>query len=285
MAHAAAAVVLRCGDLVRAVAAFQRGIYIDMQPFVVFAAFPASVWTCIPRRELDRMDSLLQPWYAAHSTARLPLLFAAIRYMVNICVLHAVYFGHVDVLDQVHKFTKLHWFGYPLMDMAATAGHVECLQFLHGKVRRRCSRRAMFHAVRQGNLPLVHYLLETQEELQHAALDLAAQCGNLALVRMLHKMRVTATTQAVDFAAANGHVDVVEFLLEHRPEGGTDAALIQAARNGHLKVVKFLLDRHGTAFARAIHDAMDTAAGACHEPIVRFLRGVVAPSMIAPPAS
>ncbi|KAF0720433.1 Aste57867_310 [Aphanomyces stellatus] len=233
-------IVLGSYDFVRLISAFQRGVHGDMRSFVVFAAFPASVWAAIPASELSLMDRLLQPWYKRHGITRLALLFDDLRYMVNICLLHAVHFGYADVLRRIHEHTRLHWFGYPLMEMAAIAGHTACVRFLSETTRRRCTRHAMYHAVRQGNVDLVTFLLATQDELGRAALDLAAQSGHLDLVEYLHAYGVPCTTRAIDAAAANGHLAIVQFLHFHRQEGCTTDAMDAAAANGHIKVVQFL---------------------------------------------
>ncbi|KAG9405140.1 hypothetical protein AC1031_004249 [Aphanomyces cochlioides] len=99
------------------------------------------------------------------------------------------------------------------MDLAAKAGHLNIVKFLHLHRKEGCTTKAM---------------------------DGAAKYGHLEVLKWLHANRTEGcTTLAMDNAGLNGHLEVVQW-LHHNGHGCTEQAMQSAIRFGHLPVVQWL---------------------------------------------
>lgn len=132
------------------------------------------------------------------------------------------------------------------MDVAAAAGHLHIVQWLHenqndtiGKI---CSNIAM---------------------------DAAARNGHLEVVKWLHENRNEGCTKlAMDHAAENGYLDVVKFLHENRNEGCTKHAMFGSVRKGHFEMVKWL---HLNGYHLMSENNIRIAAENGHFEILKYL--------------
>ncbi|OWY92286.1 hypothetical protein PHMEG_00038776 [Phytophthora megakarya] len=91
-----------------------------------------------------------------------------------------------------------------VMDVAASHGHLEILQFLHQVDASQRNKR------------------KYEDRDTYPTRDNCRRC----------------TARAMDLAAANGHLEVVKWLHENRNEGCTTFAMSSAASNGHLEVTE-----------------------------------------------
>jgi hypothetical protein len=133
-------------------------------------------------------------------------------------------------------------FTISVMDMAASFGFLDLLQYLHAQGHLRCSKAALNDAATNGHYNVVVFLHEYGSSgCTVRAMNGAAENGHLEIVRYLHTHRTEGcTTSAMDGAAANGYLDIVTFLHMERQEGCTTNAMDNAAQHGHLHVVDFL---------------------------------------------
>uniref|UniRef100_H3HD47 DNA excision repair protein n=1 Tax=Phytophthora ramorum TaxID=164328 RepID=H3HD47_PHYRM len=179
---------------------------------------------------------------------------------------------------------------------AAYKGNVEVMEYLFERGTVDKVRDALLHAIREGHLDLVKWLIEHFPESERIpeycvldeaasrqsllasddylkvhqtlcryrtewhpteAMDDAAANGHLEVVKWLHLNRSEGcTTSAMDCAAANGHLDVVQWIHTHRTEGCTTQAMDGAAENGHLDVIKWL---HRNRFEGCTRKAIEGA--------------------------
>ncbi|OQR86647.1 hypothetical protein ACHHYP_10317 [Achlya hypogyna] len=263
--------IVGSADLWGAITAFQDGIFEDLLPFLAID----------PSRDLSArlewLDPLLGRWYLRPDVVarrwefvdqRLPWLrshvayHAAVRGLVDRldsvlvqgpiedpeCVVHlALEYGHIDILRYLHTAfgNSAPWFSPHTMTIAAAAGRLSLVRFVHDVVNCGATIDAMDLAAAFGHLDVVQCLHSYRREgCSSAAMDLAAANGHLAVVRYLHEHRTEGcTTDAMDHAASNGHVDVVKFLHCNRCEGCTSGAIDAAVMHGHDDVALFLL-RH-----------------------------------------
>lgn len=150
---------------------------------------------------------------------------------------------------------------------AASSGHLEVLQYLHGheELPFGCKGRLMKEAAANGHLDVVRFLHENRQACNHyasyhrapSALDEAAMNGYLNIVKYLHENDFEACSHhAMDGAAGNGHLEVVQFLHENRREGCTSRAMDDAVKNNYFEIVKFL---HENGKEKCSRGAMEDA--------------------------
>ncbi|KAF0717458.1 Aste57867_2273 [Aphanomyces stellatus] len=150
--------------------------------------------------------------------------------------------GHLTTLEYVHLHggrcsTKA-------MDLAASHGHLDVVNWLHTHRSEGCTVYAMDAAATNNHMAVVQFLFSHRtERCSTNAMDGAAANGLLAMVQWLHQhTHAGCTTDAVDFAARGNHVEVVQWLLANRSEGCSTQAPLLAAQNGHLAMAQWLLE-------------------------------------------
>ncbi|KAI9990944.1 hypothetical protein PInf_018562 [Phytophthora infestans] len=158
------------------------------------------------------------------------------------------------------------------IELAATSGHLEVVQFLHSSYPQRGRTWCLELAASNGQLDVLKWLHEHgdgKDCLTMSAFDDAAKNGHLEVVRWMHENRSEGcTTRAMDCAARSGRFDILIWLHEHRQEGCTTQAMDWAARAGHLEVVQWLhLNRREGCSTMAI----DAAASNGHLELVQWL--------------
>jgi hypothetical protein len=155
-----------------------------------------------------------------------------------------------------------------------------------------CTTAAMDLAAAAGRLSIVKWLHANRKEgCTKAAMDRAAENGHLEVVKFLHNNRSEGcTTRAIDRSARNCFLEglggsasadaafatprdekrfeVIKFLFANRSEGCTPAAMTDAAANGNLVLLKWL---HAKPGSRCTPRAMDEAAGGGYLDIVKWL--------------
>ncbi|KAH9126217.1 hypothetical protein LEN26_001095 [Aphanomyces euteiches] len=182
----------------------------------------------------------------------------------------AARYGHLHIVEYIHRHRNQDGCTTAAMDDAATHGHLPIVQFLTFHRTEGCTTRAMDGAAKNGYLDIVQFLhTHRNEGCTHVAMNAAAEHGHLEIVDFLHRHRSEGCTiDAMDFATQNGHLDVVEYLHWNRSEGCSVDALNWAAEGGHLELVHFLNDhRHEGCTV----EAMDMAAQNGYIDIVEFL--------------
>ncbi|KAF0694541.1 Aste57867_14581 [Aphanomyces stellatus] len=311
---AAAETVLLSETLFRIISAFQHGMYADVRPLKALervSSYEIQHGTSMSsnhRAALARADALLAPWYAAYGTLHIQCLFQWFKHTYDVVAAHAVYFGHLEVLEYIHGVYTIGFFrDLPLLNMAAANGHLHVLTFLHMHRYMAClehyagwSSRALTWAAAAGHLTTVEWLhnhnipcdstdaqdaaaefgqLEILQWL-HArdigqlttwAMDKAAKNGHLDVLKWLHDhTHASCTTNAMDEAARCGHLDVLEWLHHHRSDGATDASIRNAAENGHADVLRWIFV-HEPPTSTCSTWPMDTAAQHGHVEAIRVL--------------
>ncbi|KAG2951604.1 hypothetical protein PC128_g2800 [Phytophthora cactorum] len=94
---------------------------------------------------------------------------------------------------------------YSTMDLAASNGHLDVVQWLHLNRPRTCSSNAM---------------------------DAAAANGYLDVVKWLHANRSEGCTKsAMDIAASNGHLDVIQWLYVNNSVGCSTLAMLHSGHD------------------------------------------------------
>ncbi|KAF0691367.1 Aste57867_17387 [Aphanomyces stellatus] len=230
--------------------------------------------THIARHKHVAARSIFDAWYAQRGTTRIPKFvrqFARTGH-ANLLVFDAVFYARLDVLDCLHRLSRLRRSHVPLMDLAAATGHLDVLQFLFEHGYGGCTTFTMDDAARNGHLEVVQWLHE------HS--------------------KVGCSFRAIDGAAAFGHLDIVDFLLDSRDEGFSIDAILGAATRGHLTLVALLADESGVedvllqAMVAAaasgklevvqycyeqhegccVQKAIAAAGKACHADVLRYLK-------------
>ncbi|KAH9104380.1 hypothetical protein LEN26_008912 [Aphanomyces euteiches] len=258
--------VLGSHELIAVIATFQDGVYHDMRAFRPLARHvskrkPIKIldWRLVdchddpPRpsllhdndiRHLDEANKHLTPWFAAYGLSRLSRLLTCLPFMGEVVACDAAYSGDVERLHFLHgKYILASFTGVPLMDIAATFGHLEVVKFLHGQGHRGiCTMYAMNNACGNGHLDVVKFLhAHRSEGCSSKAMDAAAAHGHLHMIQWLHANRHEGCTQwAMNLAAKGGHLNIVKFLHTHRDEGRPLEAIVYAARAGHVAIVAYL---------------------------------------------
>lgn len=143
-------------------------------------------------------------------------------------------FHNVDLLGEILSFHTSEWRkwrDWEHGDKAAQCGHLWLLQTRSHSTY--FSRRAMELAAEAGHLKVVQYLHQHRHEgCTVETMNMAAQNGHLCVVQWLHSNRTEGcTARAMDMAAANGHLAVVQWLHENRAVGCTANAMNLAAYN------------------------------------------------------
>ncbi|KAL2912257.1 hypothetical protein HK105_208248 [Polyrhizophydium stewartii] len=182
----------------------------------------------------------------------------------------AAAFGHLHLLEWLHKRMPSRIWTAKVMDYAAGNGHLDCVKWLHANRTEGCTADAMDGAAKNGHIAVVKWLHANRTEgCTTDAMDWAAESGHLAVLEFLHNNHIEGcTSRAMDAAAAEGHLDCVKFLHNNRTEGCTNLAMDQAAKNGHLSVVEWL---HNNRLEGCTVWAMNYAAENGHLAVVKWL--------------
>ncbi|KAL3665748.1 hypothetical protein V7S43_009179 [Phytophthora oleae] len=163
---------------------------------------------------------------------------------------------------------------HSLIDLAASGGHLELLQwlveqnFLDEEHRVRLSSKhlnintwlvesglecgveqAFAEACGEGPLPVVWWLADYMNmrevvldvDTAESAMNSAARHGHLEVVKWLIKRGLgKGSTLAIHFAAMNGHLEVAKYLHAQDFTGCYQKTLQETAKGGHLAVVQWL---------------------------------------------
>lgn len=192
----------------------------------------------------------------------------------NETILIACRHNRVEVLKYILKLSNIDFSDGRAVNVAATAGHAETLQYL---------------------ISLGQYSVEQQGDV---ALLLAAANGHVAVVEILAEAGANLNAydqqtgrNAIESAAMNGHDSVIRTLLFQRPSHASHnlvtTALHLAAANGHTAATRALLDfdfpkdKIDSSGRTALHAAADAG----HTAVARVLLQYSAnPSITVHPA-
>ncbi|KAF0688509.1 Aste57867_19879 [Aphanomyces stellatus] len=167
--------VLRSPDLLLLVCQYQPGLWQDLLPF-----------NCTPGYFIEP-DALLSPWLAKFGHTRATRLVNTFPEWKPHVLEHAARHGDLDLFKVMAEcFSKsakrnAHW----LSSVAASAGHLPILEFVHSKWRLPDPKWLTRTAVDHGHLHVVQYLTQTyplREWFRGSTLVAASQLGQLPLL-------------------------------------------------------------------------------------------------------
>ncbi|RKO93013.1 hypothetical protein BDK51DRAFT_45349 [Blyttiomyces helicus] len=170
------------------------------------------------------------------------------------------------------------------LEIAAAAGRLDIVQFLHTHRSEGCTAAAMDNAAAAGQLDTVQFLLTHRVEGRTAAaIDNPAAAGRRDIVQFLHNHRAEGcTTAALDVViktwaenasfwppwtwhrpekearAAEDFKHVALFLQANRPEGCTTSSMDNAIKTGNIEIVRFLHENYRVGCSP---EAIDRACG------------------------
>ncbi|CAK4086550.1 unnamed protein product [Aphanomyces euteiches] len=242
--------------------AFQAGVHRDFIPFLVLQTpkqhNPFNNFA-LDHPKFEKLNAALTPWLDEYGLSRLPTLFKAMSFMKQNVLLHAVYEGHLHLVEHLDDhFDLLQAFGLNLIDIAASRGNMPLVVYLHERGHPGCTKVAMGGAAQNGHLDVVKFLhSHRQEGCYRGALETATLGGHLEVVEWLCGNKIDPCTDvAAKFAVESGHLAIYEFLLDHGAYEPRD-----------------LLD--GKVFAKHMSDDLTTAAHHGYIEMARYLRDVM----------
>ncbi|AVK76653.1 Ankyrin repeat domain containing protein [Pandoravirus neocaledonia] len=156
------------------------------------------------------------------------------------------------------------------MDLAAAAGHLAIVQFLHANRTEGCTTRAMDGAAAGGHSDVIKFLHANRSEGCTArAIFMAARHGHFDVIAFLHEiMGMRLARPSLVEAIVHGHRDIVAYFYRRGIRDCRSGDMDKAARNGHLAVVRFL-DKKATCGCTI--QAMTLAALSGHLDVVVYL--------------
>ncbi|KAF0718532.1 Aste57867_1634 [Aphanomyces stellatus] len=280
------------GHLLPSIAAYQQGVLSDTTQF-------RHLHRPRPHNPTDnysldddgfaRVDALLAPWLATFGISRLLPLFKCMSHMRDIAFLHAVYQGRLDVVRYLDDAFGIHSFCYNALDIAATRGHLDVLEYLHDRDYVGCTKVAMGGAALHGHVHVLAFLHRKRHEgCFRGALDGAAQRGLHDVVRWLVEHEADdITALSSGFAAESGNVELYRYVASLDDGADEDALaedmaarlasdLAKASTNGHHDLAIYL---HETCHAQWSPIAFTGAAGGGHLTLLQHF-AVVAPDVV-----
>jgi len=189
--------------------------------------------------------------------------------------------GYLPVVQWL-KENNLGWnVAYKAVDLAASKGHLDVVQYLLDECSAGCTHRTMRAAAGNGHLPVVKWLhvqfgddpsvnlyeAGSKQQFNTTVMDVAAMNGHLHVLKYLHDVALVMETVAAavvgQLAGARG-----ESILEKTVPTCTPAAIQFAAAGGHLDVLRWLHERYWT---EPSVDVMDVAAASGNLELVKWL--------------
>lgn len=197
----------------------------------------------LPSSERNRwMDFAVQNAARCGNLEALKLLCAQYETPQNLFTLMqiAAEAGHLNIVQWLHSQGA--FCSYAFMDTAATHGHLAIVQWLYAERSEGYADYSMTGAVANGHLHVVEWLHRYQAgRLDANVMHQAAFCGRLEIVKYVCKHGDPDefwTGKEMQDAAWSGHLEIVQWLNEHGFGGDVNADY--AAINGHFEVVKYL---------------------------------------------
>ncbi|RHY12664.1 hypothetical protein DYB25_004111 [Aphanomyces astaci] len=180
--------VILSSELMGTVGSYQRGIVVDMLPFLAFDPKRLQKDKALTDKMLtvDGVHKVLSTWLTTFGFDRLRLLFDRLGYMRFLVASDAVYFGNYPLLDALHTSFTLSSFRGNFLDLAALANDLEMVRYLHERGHNGCTTAAMDAAAKCGNVNMVEYLdTHRSEGCTAHGLALATIHGHTAVARYL----------------------------------------------------------------------------------------------------
>ncbi|GMF09881.1 unnamed protein product [Phytophthora lilii] len=155
------------------------------------------------------------------------------------------------------------------MDLAAAAGRLSIVKWLHTNRTEGCTTAAMDHAAANGHLEVVKWLHFNRAEgcTTSAIDDAVAKCfveGPVGDETSEARVNSASFATPVD----ERRFEIIQFLHSNRTEGCTSAAMTNAVGNGNLMLLQWL---HFNTRARCTKHDMDKAAAMGRLDIVQWL--------------
>ncbi|KAF0718296.1 Aste57867_1779 [Aphanomyces stellatus] len=209
--------VLSNFDLVTEIVAFQRGVPVDMHPFVALRGTPVDVAAFGEDFENDRRR------------------FSALTYCLDTWCVHrllTVIMYLVTLLPFLHDMVVLLAIQRQDITLVAAIDLARCAAAL--------IRVGVQTACKMGNIPMLT-LIYPAHKLPWSVSDQEAmlQSQSVEVVAFLSGHGVPFTPQTMDWAASHNCLSIVQWLHNYRTEGYTTKTMDLAAGGGHLEMVQF----------------------------------------------
>ncbi|GMF39954.1 unnamed protein product [Phytophthora fragariaefolia] len=236
---------------------------------------------------LDQHKDLGKQWALKNAAAKGHL--AIVKLLVNEGIVYlddqafcdAAANGHLAVV-QTLKENNLGWnMAYKAIDLAASHGHLEIVQYLHGVCSGSCTHRTMRAAAGSGHLHVVQWLhtqfaddpnvdlyeAGTKQQFNTTVMDVSAVNGHLHVIKYLHEVALAMETVT---ATVVNQLDQLSggMILEKTIPTCTPAAIQFAAAGGHLEVLRWLYANYWT---EPSVDVMDVAAASGNLMMIKWL--------------
>lgn len=234
--------------------------------------FTKSLTAAVKRGNLDIVRWILD--HFSGCTAPLEVVEGAAR------------FGRLEILEYFLLYCRQNarvgfernvilWGGYD-MENAIEAEHGEIARWLYTNspdVERNLNRLMEF-AVRQGDMPMIQWLLAVvyrpELHLPPPAMNHAAAGNHMDLVKWIFEQGYNGGSDlALEGAAKNGRLDMVQWLVQNGITERAEEAVHVACGEGHLSIVRWIEDRRLAPYQRF---AMYNAICGCHLDIVKYLK-------------
>ncbi len=152
------------------------------------------------------------------------------------------------------------------------------IDFMYIHENSRNVKELVIIAAKQGNLPMIKYLLDKNTFIDfyaRAAFYEACENGHLDITRYLVEKCPSIEKEfirAVRGASRNGHLAIVKYLVDQGAcvKDDFDRVFIDVAEKGHLEMIKYLVEQ-GVYTSDTYNRAVRIAADNGHLPVVKYL--------------
>ena len=164
------------------------------------------------------------------------------------------------------------------VDLAAKNGHLDTVKWLCEHRTEGCFDDTVTKVVDKGHLEVLKYFVKIGIGIgiDYHILHVAAYRGNLDIIKYIYENRekypsmYCTCTVSMDIAAEYGHLEIVKYLLTIGIKCNKET-MYRACENGHSEVVKFLKEN-----CRVVVDdrALSLAIEYCHLELIKYLYSI-----------
>ncbi|KAH9115560.1 hypothetical protein AeMF1_010437 [Aphanomyces euteiches] len=203
--------------------------FMDFQQGVYYAYHPLRRLGCLTvtpeaPNTMDQVDELLAPWHAYHSHQRtMALIRSTDQYKHNLIAAHAAFTGNFPVVTTMLEKTTHKCIEANLIDWAASAGRLDMVEYIYQATNgsMTTTTSAMDMAATNGHLNVLQWLhTHRQGRCTVAAVRGAAANGHLDVLAWFASVGIHSISswwiEAMTAARSNGHTTIVQWLHQHR---------------------------------------------------------------------